>query len=138
MDISDINLGSIIKSGISFGINTYMDHNAKKTCGRVLTAQFQKLMDQGYLSAIDDGGFQLTNKALEEKIGLTAYPDVQGFMQIMNFNEEKTALVAGTCLQIWMNKKFQPWDKRVGNAWPESAEFAKFMRQRATDACNIW
>jgi hypothetical protein len=63
---------------------------------RVLTVQFQKLMDQGYLSAIGDGGFQLTNKALEEEIGLTAYPDVLAFM---NFNEEVAV--------IWMNKKYQ-------------------------------
>src|SRR4051794_8099722 len=134
----DVDAGGLIKSGLKLGINMYMDHKAKKTCERVLTVQFQKLMDQGYLSAIGDGGFQLTNKALAEKIGLTAYPDVLAFMQIMNFNVEEVTVVTGTCVQIWMNKKYQSWDKRVGGAWPESAKLAKAMRQRATDALNMW
>ena len=140
MDLSNINIdgGGLIKSGIKFGLNMYMDHKAKKTCERVLTVQFQKLMVQGYLSAIGDNGFQLTDKALAEKIGLTAYPDVRAFMQTMNFNVEEVAVVAGTRVQVWMNKKFQPWDKRVGSAWPKTANLAKAMRKRATDALNIW
>ncbi|CAB4374131.1 unnamed protein product [Rhizophagus irregularis] len=138
MDNIDINAGGLIKSAIKFGMNKYMDHKAKKTCERVLNVQFQKLMDQGYLSVIGDGGFQLTNKALAEKIGLTAYPDVLEYMQIMNFNAEEVAVVAGTCVQIWLNKEYQPWDKRVGSAWPKSAKLAAPMRQRATDALNMW
>ncbi|RHZ75859.1 hypothetical protein Glove_209g171 [Diversispora epigaea] len=136
--MEDIKVDGLIKSGLRFGFNMYMDHRAKGTCERVLTVLFQKLTDQGYLSAIGDGGFQLTDKALMEKIGLTAYPDVRKFMEIMNFNLEEVTIVAGTCVQIRMNKKYKPWDKRIGDAWPGSAKLAKTMRQRTTDVLNMW
>ncbi|CAG8485916.1 3320_t:CDS:2 [Paraglomus occultum] len=138
MDLGDIHGGTLLKSGIKLGLNVYMDYKAKKTCERVLTVQFRKLMAQGYLSVIGDNGFQLTDNALAEKIGLTAYPDVQAFLRIMNFNVEEVAAVAETRVQIWLNKKYQPWDKRIGNAWPKGANIAKFMRKRASDALNLW
>ncbi|CAG8479278.1 16054_t:CDS:2 [Gigaspora rosea] len=133
-----IHVGGLIKSGVRLGVNMYMDYKAKKTCERILNVQFQKLVDQGYLSAIGNDGLQLTDKALLEQIGLTAYSDVRAYMQMNKFSVEETSIVTGIRVQIWMNKKYQSWDKRVGGAWPKTADFARRMRQRASDALHIW
>ncbi|CAG8766172.1 1951_t:CDS:2 [Cetraspora pellucida] len=131
-----IHAGGLIKSGVRMGVNMYLDNKAKKTCERILKDQFQKLVNQGYLSVIGKDGFQLTDKALNEQIGLMAYSDVRTYMQTNNFNVEEIAIVTRTRVQIWLNKKYQSWDKRVGGTWPKTADFARRMRQRSSDALN--
>ncbi|CAG8722524.1 2409_t:CDS:2, partial [Racocetra fulgida] len=138
LTMDHINAGGLIKSGVRMGVNMYLDHKAKKTCERILKVQFQKLVNQGYLSVIGDDGLQLTDKALNEKIGLMAYSDMQAYMQMNNFSVEEVAIVSGIRVQIWLNKKYQSWDKRVGGAWPKTADFARRMRQRSSDALNRW
>ncbi|CAG8497219.1 26316_t:CDS:2 [Racocetra persica] len=126
-----INPGSLIRKGVKM----YIDNKSKKTCERILKAHFKKLANQGYLSVIGDDGFQLTDKALDEQIGLMAYLDIRAFMQMNNFSVEEITIVTRTRVQIWLSKKYLSWDKRVGDAWSNTADFAK---SALSDVLNSW
>ncbi|XP_006457015.1 hypothetical protein AGABI2DRAFT_181401 [Agaricus bisporus var. bisporus H97] len=139
LDASNLHPVGLIKNGIKFGVGLYLDHKAKKTCERVLNAEFEKLVDQGYLSVSEsDQSLVVTDKALDDLIGLTVYFDIRAFVEEYAFNEEEMGLLARTRVCIQMNKKLPAWDKRLGTAWAANTQVAQQFRQRASTALGMW
>jgi hypothetical protein len=139
LDPSNLHPLGLLKGGINFGIGLYLDYKAKKICERVLTAEFAKLIGQGYLSVSEsDESLVVTDKALADMVGLTVYPDIRAFTEEYAFSAEEMDLLARTRVHVRMTKKLPAWDKRVGTAWPGSTELSKQLRQRASTALGTW